>query len=97
VPVVFWHGLTPPGGVSLWPCGKLPGTTETNVAVRVRRRIVQVQSEDAGVGSVVPIAAALEGQHRRYSRHRPSPARQIIAPFGDYASSGTDDFTNDKI
>ncbi|GEM_PF-5729334 len=39
-------------------CYTLPGTTETNVAARARRRIAQVQSEDAGVGSAAPIAAA---------------------------------------
>jgi len=45
------------------PFSKVPGTAETNVAVGIRGRIVQVQSEDAGVGSVVPITAALEGPH----------------------------------
>jgi len=57
-PVVFWHGLTPHSRVSLWPCGKLPGTTEANVVVRIRRRIVQIQREHTGVGTIVPIAAA---------------------------------------
>jgi len=72
------------------PFSKVPGTAETNVAVGIRGRIVQIQSEDAGVGSVVPITAALESPHRRFVRRHPSPARQMIAPFSDYASGEAD-------
>jgi len=55
------------------PFLKVPGTAETDVAVGIRGRIVQVQSEDAGVGSVVPITAALESQHRRFCGATPRP------------------------
>ena len=47
---------------NFWPETKeLPGTTETDVRVRVGRRIVQIQSERPGVGAIVPIATADEG------------------------------------
>jgi len=37
-----------------------PGAPKPNVVVHVRRRVVQVKREDAGVGSIVPVAAANE-------------------------------------
>lgn len=76
---------------------KAPGATKTDVAVHVRRRIVQIQRKRAGVGAIVPIAAALKSRHRYFARRRPPPARQITVSFGDYASSKADNFTNRDI
>lgn len=36
------------------------GTPKADVSIRVRRRIVQIQREHAGIGSIVPVAAAFE-------------------------------------
>jgi len=40
---------------------RLPGAAKPDVAVRVRGRIVQIQRESAGIGAIVPIAAAFQG------------------------------------
>jgi len=40
---------------------KVPGTPKADVAVHIRGRIVQIQRKRAGVGAIVPIAAAFEG------------------------------------
>jgi len=43
------------------PRKKITGTAEADVVVRVRRRVVQIQRERAGIVAIVPIAAAFEG------------------------------------
>jgi len=45
---------------------KLPGAAKPNVVVRVRRRIVQIQSKDPGVRAIVPIATTAPGQRARF-------------------------------
>ena len=40
---------------------KTPGATKADVIVRVGRRVVQVERKDTSVRSIVPIAAADEG------------------------------------
>jgi len=53
------------------PAGTLlAGTTEPDVRVRIRRRIVQIQREHSGIRAIVPIAAT--DQARNFLR-KPYP------------------------
>lgn len=55
---------------SAYKCRRsIPGAPEADVAVRVRRRIVQVQREDARVRRVVPIATTLKRNRCWYQTH----------------------------
>jgi len=40
--------------------GKVLGATESNVRIRIRRRIIQIQRKDPRIGAIVPIATAFE-------------------------------------
>jgi len=43
------------------PAGSIiPGNTQTDVVVRVARRVVQIQRQDPGVAAIIPIATANE-------------------------------------
>jgi len=43
----------------------LPRNPETDVAIRVARRIVQIQCQDTGIAAIVPIATADEAVQAR--------------------------------
>lgn len=43
---------------TFYPKVRIPGATEPDVRVRIRRRIVQIQIEEPSVGTVVPIPTA---------------------------------------
>ena len=42
---------------TFYPKVRIPGATESDVRVRIRRRIVQIQIEEPGVRAIVPIPA----------------------------------------
>jgi len=39
----------------------ITGAAETNIGVRIRRLIIQIQRERSSVRRIIPIAATLEG------------------------------------
>ncbi|MDD2647096.1 MAG: hypothetical protein PHV78_04105 [Patescibacteria group bacterium] len=49
-----------PVGILLWPEKRVPGASQPNVVVRIRRVIVQVQVERSGIGPIVPVTATNE-------------------------------------